>query len=458
MEYAFFLGVTVKRIIASLLLVLSTTVAWGAETCITDSCHANFKKTKVPHKPVNDGNCSACHKAIKDKTHPIKGEKTFELTGKISALCAKCHKPLGKKKNVHQPVKDGECLACHKVHGSDEKYLLDVGGDQAKLCYTCHDEKSMTGKFTHGPAVSGDCKTCHTPHESDKKGLLKGSMKTLCLECHDDFAQSMKSAKVLHAPVQIDDCSACHKPHASEFKYFLKKNVSDLCLGCHSKIAKKHNDSKVRHKPLAQPQGCGGCHNTHFSASKGLLIMNEKDMCLTCHGVDNLGNPPLRNIRKELANKPYLHGPLKKDRCTPCHDPHGSNSTRILKGNYPAQLYTPYKDDSFSLCMNCHNKNLLKFAETTVYTRFRNGSQNLHYVHVANKRKGRSCKLCHDTHASDGIKLLAPEGAPFGSWKIPLRLEMTETGGSCAPGCHRKYGYDRVKPVINIQEPQKAEE
>ena len=37
--------------------------------------------------------------------------------------------------------------------------------------------------------------------------------------------------------------------------------------------------------------------------------------------------------------------------------------------------------------------------------------------------------------------------ASFGDWKIPTRFAITPTGGSCAPGCHRRVLYDREKPV-----------
>ncbi len=42
---------------------------------------------------------------------------------------------------------------------------------------------------------------------------------------------------------------------------------------------------------------------------------------------------------------------------------------------------------------------------------------------------------------------MAEEGADFGNWKIPTRFIKTETGGSCSPGCHQSYDYDRESPV-----------
>jgi predicted CXXCH cytochrome family protein len=313
----------------------------------------------------------------------------------------------------------------------------------------------LKGANVHGPVAVGECDHCHEAHESNEKRLLKGKMKDVCLVCHAEFGRQMKEAAVVHAPVQLDTCNSCHMPHATDNKFLLKKPLPDLCIGCHVKIANKHNDSKVKHKPLVQTLGCSGCHSSHFAPAKGLIPGDEKTMCLNCHGGDTQGTMPLKNMTKEMAGKKFLHGPIQKNRCAPCHDPHGSNNYRLLKGNYPAELYTPYRDDSFSFCLTCHEKDMLRYPETTVYTKFRNGKRNLHYVHVANKRKGRSCKVCHDIHASNGERLISPEGAPFGEWMIPLRFKMTRTGGSCAPGCHRPFDYDREKPADYITEPQK---
>jgi predicted CXXCH cytochrome family protein len=168
---------------------------------------------------------------------------------------------------------------------------------------------------------------------------------------------------------------------------------------------------------------------------------------LNCHVSDNLGTPPLRNIKKDIEGKKYLHGPIAKGTCKACHNPHGSEYFRMLPGPYPTTLYAPYQDGIYGACLKCHEKNLLRFPETSIYTGFRNGKRNLHFVHVANKQKGRTCRICHEPHAGDYPKLIRKEGADFGQWKIPLNFQITATGGSCAPGCHRKFVYDREKPV-----------
>jgi predicted CXXCH cytochrome family protein len=442
------LQVKIKLLVLPLaycLMALNSFSAVAADSCITSACHQDIKKLKNLHSPVKEGDCSSCHQQ-KAKVHPIKGGKSFELTAKGAALCSQCHDPKGTKKYVHPPVKEGDCLSCHKPHGGSGRYLLEVGENQNDLCLGCHISEQFKRKFLHGPVAVGACTNCHNPHESDVRFLLKVPSQDLCLTCHADFKKAEGQAVIIHDPVKLNQCFSCHEPHGASNSNLLKKTMPDLCTYCHKKVGEKMTKAKVPHKPLLQKGGCATCHASHFAKAKGLLAADEMTVCLNCHSNDKLGNPPLKNIKKELEGKKFLHGPLKEGKCTPCHDPHGSNSIRMLRGNYPDTFYAPYKDGAYNFCLLCHQKNLLRFAETTIYTRFRNGNRNLHYVHVVNERKGRSCFVCHEPHASNGEKLIRKEGPRFGSWNIPIDFKITPTGGSCAPGCHHAYKYDRENP------------
>ncbi len=428
-------------------LLLSSPVESPADSCLTANCHVAIGNLTLRHQPVVDGDCLACHVQTAAE-HPGKDGKSFGLVEKGAALCYQCHDAMGKKKVVHSPVKDGDCTACHNPHGAANRYLLDVGEDQSELCFGCHDSASFKQKSVHGPVALGACTQCHSPHESVEKSLLKGKIRELCLKCHQDFAEQMKVAPVVHPPVKKGVCTDCHNPHASGFEFMLKKKMPDLCFDCHAAVGKKLKDVKVRHQPLDQAGSCGNCHSTHFSQAKGLLPVEEKSLCLGCHGNEKVGTPPLKNIKKQLEGKKNLHGPLQEGRCVPCHDPHGSDNFRLLTGAYPENLYAPYQEGTYGFCLKCHDKNLLRFEETSLYTAFRNGKRNLHFVHVVDSRKGRTCRLCHEPHASNGPKLTSEQGSPFGDWKVPVGFKPTGTGGSCSPGCHRPFSYDRENQVI----------
>jgi predicted CXXCH cytochrome family protein len=437
------------------ILIISSSCVFAADSCITSTCHQAIAELKNLHLPVKEGDCLSCHKP-KGKEHPNKGGG-FELVAKGVELCNQCHDAKGKKKEVHAPVKDGACLSCHRPHGASGRFLIEAGEDQKELCLGCHDSAPFKQKYIHAPVAVGSCTKCHDAHESSDKALLNSPVRNLCLKCHEDFAGTMKDSPVVHPPVKNGPCTSCHQPHATQVASLLKKKMPDLCIECHDAIGKKVASAKFPHKPIQQERGCTNCHSAHFGKAKGLLASDEKSVCLGCHDKD-LGKLPIRNIKKEIANKKYLHGPIQKGECKACHDPHGSNFYRMLRGNYPADLYAPYKDGLYDACLQCHEKNLLRYADTTLYTKFRNGNRNLHFVHVANNRKGRTCRMCHEPHASDGPKLISTAGSKFGDWKIPFKLELTETGGRCSSGCHQSLGYDRAKPLrYSKSEPSRFE-
>jgi hypothetical protein len=37
----------------------------------------------------------------------------------------------------------------------------------------------------------------------------------------------------------------------------------------------------------------------------------------------------------------------------------------------------------------------------------------------------------------------------FAKWDLPVGFKKSERGGTCLPGCHQEFSYDRVKPVVN---------
>ena len=142
------------------------------------------------------------------------------------------------------------------------------------------------------------------------------------------------------------------------------------------------------------------------------------------------------------------HGPIKQKDCSGCHDPHGSKNFRILRHFYPPSFYKAFAPENYNLCFSCHEKSLVLNPQTTKLTNFRNGNMNLHFKHVNKPIKGRTCRACHETHASNFPKHIR-EGVPFGGWELPVNYQKTETGGSCTPGCHKVKRYDREKMEIN---------
>lgn len=415
-------------LLASLLVLgvfLAGRDAIAEEGCVTAKCHATLLQGTTVH-PVAES-CEGCHQSVATP-HPQKGKQTFSLMQEPPDLCYTCHEQFGTKKVVHPPAASGMCTTCHNPHSSDQPKLLRE--PMKDLCGTCHADH-IDFKFLHGPVSAGDCTACHAPHESDNESLLLKQGEELCVTCHVDMEDVLKKKNV--HPALASGCTSCHNPHGSDHPKMLPDEGPQVCFLCHPQIGDKVNDSPVVHAAIFAEKGCATCHSPHASDNEKLLLEPVKEMCTTCH--DSI-------IPK---NATVLHGPNNDGKCNRCHDPHGSQYETLLVGEFPSDVYVPYTDTEYGLCFSCHKRDLLEYPETSFATNFRDGERNLHYLHVHNKQKGRSCKLCHSFHGSPNPKLIA-DSVPFGKWNLPLKFVKTDTGGSCAPGCHKPQSYDRKSP------------
>ena len=418
-------------------------------SCVTAACHQELTSGKISHHPAQTHRCLACHQQT-NQQHPDAAGPDFQPTAKGADLCAKCHPRLLGKKYSHPPAKDGDCTGCHNPHASDSPFLLNITAEnQNSLCQQCHEQEVAKKKFTHGPVGLGACTYCHAPHESDHKGLLKTDPQDLCFECHTDIAQGVKESASVHKVVQTEGCVSCHLPHGSDSPNLLKASGEQFCFTCHPAIEEKITRSRSKHAGVYLDKQCGTCHQPHYSPYARLLNNKQLDLCLSCHSDKNpVRSKSPKDVAAELK-KTFLHQPVAQGDCTDCHDPHGSKFQKLLTGPYPDTFYAPYEQDLYDLCFTCHDKELLTTQSTGKATSFRNGSLNLHNLHAAIPRKGRTCQTCHQPHASDGPKLINQTGSSFGEWQMSISFTTTANGGSCMPGCHRKMEYNRDKAADN---------
>ena len=237
-------------------------------------------------------------------------------------------------------------------------------------------------------------------------------------ECHNSYRQK----RFVHEPVARGVCKLCHRlidPKKHSFQ--LVRTRKELCGGCHQEQAK----GKYLHQPVEQGK-CVDCHNPHASDYKFLVPTAKiSELCRKCHD------------KKEDVKNP--HAPVAEGKCTQCHSNHSSSYRPLLINN------------KRQLCFSCHSADLVLVKENENLTEFRNGKTNLHYVHVNSPERGRTCRACHATHASNEPKHLR-KAIPYGGWEIPLQFEKTETGGGCSPGCHNARAYDRMTPVVYMSD------
>ncbi len=135
------------------------------------------------------------------------------------------------------------------------------------------------------------------------------------------------------------------------------------------------------------------------------------------------------------------HSAIEGGGCLVCHRSHGSDYPDLLVDLYPVEDYLAVSTESFGLCFQCHDTDLLEAEETEWGTNFRNGKLNLHRLHI-NGNKGRNCRMCHNLHGSQQ-KFLIEEQVAFGSWEMKMNFMPEQEGGSCLPGCHGKLSYSR---------------
>ena len=148
-------------------LVLGVTSSALAE-CITDACHQDMGTKAYVHGPVGAGQCAICHESS-SANHPSGSGPDFTLAfqgGK--ELCFGCHERMDQNPVVHKPVELGDCIACHDPHQSEIPYILLEKPQQ--ICIPCHTDPKVMELAAH--KQPGECLSCHNPHLGKNRLLL----------------------------------------------------------------------------------------------------------------------------------------------------------------------------------------------------------------------------------------------------------------------------------------------
>jgi predicted CXXCH cytochrome family protein len=424
-----------------LLLAGGPAFAQSGDSCVTGKCHSGMGQAAYVHGPVAVGDCTFCHQP------KLLGKHNFAPIENTGKLCADCHDQYDTKSVVHAPVREGQCTECHDPHQSPNRYQLRNSGSE--LCFQCHDQAMVADTFVHGPAAVGSCSTCHDIHQSEFPKMLIAEGNELCFGCHTEKADALRQKKFTHDPVR-EACVNCHDPHSGPGRYQLSADGrSELCFGCHADKPEEIASAAVKHGGLDTEKQCLACHDPHVSDYPKQLTRQPMALCLSCHDREYEKDAgTVANMKVLLANNAMHHGPVDQQDCSSCHNAHGSENFRMLREFFPPLFYAGYSANNYRLCFMCHEQTLADEETTTTLTGFRNGEQNLHFVHVNKLTRGRTCRACHDVHATNNPRHIR-DAVPYARWDLPVGLDTTETGGSCMPGCHQQFAYDREQPVMN---------
>jgi len=408
-------------------------------SCVTPECHGAYAVAPHIHGPVAKRSCESCH------ADDVGGHKYPVFRDPIG-MCSFCHVVAGTKSHQHKPVTQS-CTSCHNPHVSDAKFLLKAEPID-RSCAACH--RVPWKRYTHSALASGDCSLCHQAHQSDNRMLLIGGTgPEHCFLCHEGVREAIAASPYVHKPLR-EQCTGCHDPHATDFEHQLKAPLDQSCLSCHKKLRERMQKVAYHHGAVTTGRTCANCHTGHASSHASLLPQRMDEVCLRCHDrpITTEDGRVIADMRPELKESKYRHGPVRSGQCSACHDAHGEDRRMLLRRPFAETFYAPFDVGNFALCFGCHSSEMVLLDKTVELTSFRNGQDNLHYRHVYRDRKGRTCRTCHEIHGSNLPKHMASE-VPFegSDWPLPIRFEKTQTGGRCSPGCHNPAAYDRNRPV-----------
>ena len=307
----------------------------------------------------------------------------------------------------------------------------------------CHSEPPAKTIPTHPPFLEGHCLACHEDHRSTAPHLIKPGGDQLCLACHKELDLEGDDHRLVHPPGE-KSCLDCHAPHQSRVRGLLR-TTEDLkrCADCHGSFLTEAARLPYSHDYFDPETQCGNCHNVHRGSDRAYLRDDVEETCLTCHDLAiGLKQKTIANIARQLRTNPVVHGAMEMGSCPVCHTPHGSEQPSLLNAGYPAGDTAPYRTEDYALCWECHSDAMVEDATTSEATYFRNGSFNLHRLHVVELKHGRACHLCHEVHSSQMAHLMR-DGFQFGNWTAPLKWEAEADGGRCQSPCHREKEYRR---------------
>ena len=251
------------------------------------------------------------------------------------------------------------CLAVPRAGAGQGAKPLASGGKLeyvgTEICQGCHPDQydrflatSMGQLFLKTPRNEAEklgCEGCHGPGsahvdaDGKKPGLLMSfaandrrpatERNAVCMNCHDRGARMYWQG----SPHEGRDlaCTNCHTvmQQVSERALLSKPTVLATCGQCHQQRTAQL--ARFSHMPLGEGKlDCTSCHNPHGSQTEKLLKGNSmNEVCYACHA-------------EKRGPFMYEHQPVEEN-CGNCHDPHGSNNEKMLTVSKPR------------LCQRCHD-------------------------------------------------------------------------------------------------------
>lgn len=217
------------------------------------SCHDPHGSAKrglllaEAHTPVAENKCGECH------ADPVSAEP-LATKKQGPDLCRQCHVDMVDKvfghRRIHWPLTDQKgCLNCHGPHGGKRKKLLD--GPVGDVCGKCHVDTLELQEWSRNnpdnkklcqPVKTGNCVACHSPHAAESVLLMDPTeiIAQPCGQCHEWQTHSTHpiGSEIIDQrnPNVSLDCLSCHKSCGTGNNPFMLHNETtyELCVQCHT--------------------------------------------------------------------------------------------------------------------------------------------------------------------------------------------------------------------------------
>ena len=259
-----------------------------------------------------------------------------------SEMCSFCHEDISaafsaSPHGVIESVAKGRweargCEACHGTGGEHSEtmepenilgFKSEFADGENRACLTCHQ-----GDSTHRGRLVGShnrnslsCLECHSVHQPAARPLLAAGSDQLCTSCHAGERADFNRPFSHRLKEKAIQCVDCHNPHGRSSPSSVRRVAANEpgCLACH---ADKRGPFPFEHAPVKLDK-CTVCHEAHGSANPRMLIRHEvSQLCLECHAgsLSTLGGltPGFHDLRS-----------ARFQNCTVCHSKtHGSFVSR----------------------------------------------------------------------------------------------------------------------------------
>ena len=227
-----------------------------------------------------------------------------------------------------------------------------LADNPSAICLDCHDDMAQS--------LAGSA------HQLTTERMLKSSLKVECVDCHDGWQEHADNPEAgnigrgdkLTMAKEAELCSRCHiNSHQTAMMSTDPHNKADLqCSSCHT----IHNNMNAKLVKEEMPNFCLSCHTTtqmdfHMRSAHPLEVGAVS--CVDCHKLGMAEKPEFavgfnwtcQGCHDDQAGPFLYEHPVTYNHlvdgggCTECHNPHGSVNDRLLK------------EPRSGLCLQCHS-------------------------------------------------------------------------------------------------------